>query len=313
MVEDADAKGMITFKDAMAKYVSKWTADNKNQIFEELRAEYPKRTQHLILIGSPYRSDSTGGSATYHNKETEMDDSASESSREASFDVDQFGEYDQDRAMTSVSAVFDSTKEQKKHAEEDFEAFQTDFESLLKNHPDSEIKKHQMFLHEEEYKESGSKKPLMTMLEQISQEAKDDGSVLIEIYFTGHGELKTGNWVMEKPEQITDATFDYTCELREIVEALTKNGYDKKLNITNDCCYSGGWCHAAKKLVDEKKVPLSTFSVFGTTSSERKARWGAYRRLIERCGTEYTSPQDRKRYKQIYSNKYGFASYMSQP
>ena len=35
MVEDADAKGMITFKDAMAKYVSKWTADNKNQIFED--------------------------------------------------------------------------------------------------------------------------------------------------------------------------------------------------------------------------------------------------------------------------------------
>tara|TARA_B110000285_G_C14979839_1_gene540773 strand:+ start:138 stop:509 length:372 start_codon:yes stop_codon:yes gene_type:complete len=123
MVEDADAKGMITFKDAMAKYVSKWTAENKNQIFEELRAEYPKRTQHLILIGSPYRSDSTGGSATYHNKETEMDDSASEVSRDGSFDVGQLGGYDQDRTMTVVSAKFDAEKEQKKHAEEDFEGF----------------------------------------------------------------------------------------------------------------------------------------------------------------------------------------------
>lgn len=57
-----------------------------------------------------------------------------------------------------------------------------------------------MFLHEEEFKETGSKRPLMEMLQQISQEAVDDESVLIEIYFTGHGELKTGNWVMEKPE-----------------------------------------------------------------------------------------------------------------
>jgi hypothetical protein len=30
MVEDADSKGMITFKDAMAKYVSKWSTENKN-------------------------------------------------------------------------------------------------------------------------------------------------------------------------------------------------------------------------------------------------------------------------------------------
>jgi len=40
----------------------------------------------------------------------------------------------------------------------------------------------------------------MDLLKKISEEAKEDGSVLIEMYFTGHGELKTGNWVMEKPE-----------------------------------------------------------------------------------------------------------------
>jgi len=57
MVEDADVKGMITFKDAMTKYISKWTSDNKNIIFEELKLIYPKRTQHLVLIGSPYRSE----------------------------------------------------------------------------------------------------------------------------------------------------------------------------------------------------------------------------------------------------------------
>jgi len=58
-----------------------------------------------------------------------------------------------------------------------------------------------MFLHESEYEKGlGSKTPLMDLLKKISEEAKEDGSVLIEMYFTGHGELKTGNWVMEKPE-----------------------------------------------------------------------------------------------------------------
>ena len=84
MVEDADVKGMITFKDAMTKYISKWTSDNKNIIFEELKLIYPKRTQHLVLIGSPYRSDATGESATYHNKETDVD----VESEERSFDKD---------------------------------------------------------------------------------------------------------------------------------------------------------------------------------------------------------------------------------
>jgi len=55
IVEDADAKGMITFKEAMTKYVSKWTEENKTKIFDELKELYPKRTQHLILIGSPYK------------------------------------------------------------------------------------------------------------------------------------------------------------------------------------------------------------------------------------------------------------------
>jgi hypothetical protein len=35
-VEDADAKGMITFKDAMSKYVSKWLASNNDSVFKEL-------------------------------------------------------------------------------------------------------------------------------------------------------------------------------------------------------------------------------------------------------------------------------------
>lgn len=98
---------MITFKDAMAKYISKWTKDNKDKIFDELKEQYPKRTQHLVLIGSPYRSDSTG-SATFHNKETEADAEA-EFSRD-SFDPDQFGDYDNERSNTQISEVFDNNK-----------------------------------------------------------------------------------------------------------------------------------------------------------------------------------------------------------
>lgn len=144
-----------------------------------------------------------------------------------------------------------------------------------------------MFLHE---KKEGSKVPLMQLLEKIAEEAVADGSCLIEIYFTGHGELKTGNWVMEKPEQIFNEEIDYTCSLKEVIEILQSKGYNRKLNITTDCCYSGNWCHKAKELVDSKFVQLESFQVFATTSSDRKARWGAYRRLIERSGKENTTP-----------------------
>jgi hypothetical protein len=44
LLEDADAKGMITYKDAMNKYVSKWAQDKKDSVFEELKEKYPKRT-----------------------------------------------------------------------------------------------------------------------------------------------------------------------------------------------------------------------------------------------------------------------------
>jgi hypothetical protein len=53
-----------------------------------------------------------------------------------------------------------------------------------------------------------------------------------------------------------DAGFDYTCTLKEVVEAITSKGFDKKLNITNDCCYSGGWCHEAKILLDSSNKTL---------------------------------------------------------
>ena len=54
-----------------------------------------------------------------------------------------------------------------------------------------------MFLHE---RQEGSKGALIEMIEKHAEDAVADGSNLIEIYFTGHGELKTGNWVMEKPD-----------------------------------------------------------------------------------------------------------------
>lgn len=62
---------------------------------------------------------------------------------------------------------------------------------------------------------------------------------------------------MEKPTHITNAGYDYTCTLQEIVTTITSSGYDKKLNITNDCCYSGGWCHKAKEIVDDKTKPIN--------------------------------------------------------
>ena len=88
---------MISYKDALNKYVAKWGDNNKNDVFEQLIPIYPKRTSHLLLIGSPYRSETTN--STLHNKETEEDEFASTEDGEL--------EYDNTRSNTLISDMFD--------------------------------------------------------------------------------------------------------------------------------------------------------------------------------------------------------------
>jgi len=115
-----------------------------------------------------------------------------------------------------------------------------------------------MFLHQN--KKEGSKIPLMELIGKIAEEAEVDGSNHIEIYYTGHGQKDSGNWVMEMPDELyQEGAIDYTCSLNDVVQQLNTKGYTKKLNITTDCCYSGQWCHSAKELVDAEGAQFESF------------------------------------------------------
>ena len=57
LVVDANSKGMISFQDALTKYILPWDEENTNTEFDKLVPLYPKKTYHLLLIGSPYRSE----------------------------------------------------------------------------------------------------------------------------------------------------------------------------------------------------------------------------------------------------------------
>tara|TARA_B110000285_G_C14912338_1_gene508556 strand:- start:133 stop:315 length:183 start_codon:yes stop_codon:yes gene_type:complete len=60
---------------------------------------------------------------------------------------------------------------------------------------------------------------------------------------------------MEMPDQLNNpGSIDYTCSLEDVVQTLSSKEYNKKLNITTDCCYSGNWCYKAKELVKENKA-----------------------------------------------------------
>ena len=47
---------MISFQDALTKYISKWDEELINTEFENLIPLYPKKVYHLLLIGSPYKT-----------------------------------------------------------------------------------------------------------------------------------------------------------------------------------------------------------------------------------------------------------------
>ena len=66
LIQDADSKGMISYQDALTKYIKgkSWTEETEenkddkiNAEFEKLIPLYPKKTYHLVLIGSPNTSD----------------------------------------------------------------------------------------------------------------------------------------------------------------------------------------------------------------------------------------------------------------
>jgi hypothetical protein len=110
--EDPDSKGMISFKKGIDLYMKKWEENAIEEEFQRLIPIYPKKIYHLLLIGSPYRSDS----AFQDCKETEDRDSILTESL-ADFETSGEGSYfETTRSNTMMTEAYDNTRAQQEYA-----------------------------------------------------------------------------------------------------------------------------------------------------------------------------------------------------
>ena len=64
------------------------------------------------------------------------------------------------------------------------------------------------------------------------------------IWYTGHGENATGNWVFE----------DGCLAFEDIYDLYKKYFKDRYLYIVSDCCYSGSWVVECARLLDRDEI-----------------------------------------------------------
>eukprot|EP01084_Bolivina_argentea_P025158 46796_1 len=79
-----------------------------------------------------------------------------------------------------------------------------------------------------------------TVLKEISNAckyAKLNKALGLRIYYTGHGETGTGNWLFK----------DKALSLNSIINAIKTHWGSKHLVLYCDCCYGGNWCYELKK------------------------------------------------------------------
>ena len=67
------------------------------------------------------------------------------------------------------------------------------------------------------------------------------------IWYTGHGEKRTGNWVFE----------DGCLKFEDIYQLYKKYFKGHYLYIVTDCCYSGAWVVECAKLLDKDGINCS--------------------------------------------------------
>ena len=105
------------------------------------------------------------------------------------------------------------------------------------------------------------------MLKKNFERAKDFNIARVLLFYSGHGDPKTGNWVTYSGEGLDEKY--YRLSITEILDLIVKTGYDKEVEFTTDACYSGKQCFEAKKWWEKNKGKLKML-VVNTTSYRYK-------------------------------------------
>ena len=73
----------------------------------------------------------------------------------------------------------------------------------------------------------------------LASQNKDE----LTIYYSGHGDDKTGNWITADKYKWFPSYESYTVSLQEVLQTIENTGFRGTVTIVCDCCYSGKWAY----------------------------------------------------------------------
>eukprot|EP01084_Bolivina_argentea_P095884 172377_1 len=90
-----------------------------------------------------------------------------------------------------------------------------------------------------------------TVLDRIKKTAnKTESWGCVNIYYTGHGQVDTGNWCFK----------DGTISLKEVIGAVKSVNNESNIQIDADCCYSGNWAYDLKEYKHNNKMSVDIYA-----------------------------------------------------
>ena len=115
-----------------------------------------------------------------------------------------------------------------------------------------------------------SKYTIMTNLTKLFCQAVNDNAQCVQIYYTGHSIINTGDWACSDRGYVS---------LLDILQIAKREKFKSYLRIISDCSYSGAWvkklCLLSNKPNDYRRQFL-TLIVDAASRDDKPALWGHY-------------------------------------
>ena len=94
---------------------------------------------------------------------------------------------------------------------------------------------------------------MINHLKKGFKEAVDKGVTDYMIYYSGHGEKETGEWIVYLDEPSLKVE-DERITIEEIFDIAYESRFDGFLQITSDSCYAGKLAFSAKKVFERRVI-----------------------------------------------------------
>lgn len=135
------------------------------------------------------------------------------------------------------------------------------------------------------------------------------------MYYSGHGDEKTGGWIVQLENDKTSLNIeDCRIQIDDVLKIINESGFKGNVEISSDSCYSGKLCFSAKKFWEEKggfdgKLSFASLKFAASTHSSRKALWGCYRNMKKDSLKEGNSEALAKEIQVVYEKRFGLTEF----